>query len=114
MALWWKKYSWPFSSLMKPNPLSVRSDRIVPVVMRSPLKLPIVIVAGFDASCVRPRAPRRQMGLLALEPAVAAGLHALQRDDQPVRQRGLIDPADFMAVDPAHVALFEIGHCVQV
>jgi hypothetical protein len=34
-ALWWKKYSFPASSLMNPNPLSTRNVRIVPVNLAS-------------------------------------------------------------------------------
>src|SRR4051812_43855115 len=51
---------------------------------------------------------------LALEPPVAAGPHILQRDDQSVDDCGWIDPGDAVAVDPAHIALLEIGDGVQV
>src|SRR4051794_19892644 len=52
--------------------------------------------------------------LLALEPAVGAGPHILQRDDQSIGDGGLIDPGDAVAVDAAHIALLEIGDGVQV
>src|SRR6187401_2478307 len=32
-ALWWKKYSFPASPLMNPNPLSTRNVRIFPVII---------------------------------------------------------------------------------
>ena len=47
------------------------------------------------------RGPLLGMGLLALEPAVAAGFHVLQRDDQPLGNCGLIDPRDMVAGDAA-------------
>ena len=50
----------------------------------------------------------------SLEPAVAAGFHVLQRDDQPLGDCGLIDLADAVAGDAAHIALFEIGDCLQI
>src|SRR5690242_17852166 len=94
---------------MKPKPLSTRSVRMVPVFMC----LYSVVDDVVAATCAR-SAPGTACGLLALEPAVGAGPHVLQRDDQPFRLCGLIGLADFVAVDPAHVALLEVGHGVQV